>query len=379
MVARFPSFNLPTMPRLPASISTNASAPRCAWLTFALALTAIVLAPRAAAQGCVAIKQMDGSMVCSMDGHTIDDPTKWTLSVNYEHFRSHRHFVGSDQQFQRYALGSEVINVVEQVDVSLSYELNSRTSLIFDVPYFYASRSSLYEHDRVHRYTTHGRGIGDIRFGVSRWLRDPATAPSNNLALGIAIKAPTGDSNYKDDFHTTGGIVRRNVDQSIQPGDGGWGVAVSGQAYQKLTGRLSLYATGFYLSNPKETSGTRSTSAITSPTAYYSIADQYQARAGVSCLIAARHAITGTLGLRVEGVPGSDLIGGDAGFRRPGYAVSVEPGLSFSPTKRDTFSLSVPYVVERNRTISYADKINHSHGDAAFADFLINAGYSRRF
>jgi hypothetical protein len=338
-----------------------------------------LLSPSLHAQGCVAIKQMDGSSVCSLDGHALQDPTKWTFTVNYEHFRSHRHFVGSDQQFQRYALGTEVINVVEQFDFALSYNPTSRTTVFADVPYFYAARSSLYEHDRINRYTTHGKGIGDVRLGVSRWLRDPAAGPVNNLALGVALKAPTGDSNYKDDFHTTSGIVHRNVDQSIQPGDGAWGFALTAQAYQRLTRSLGLYASGFYLVNPKETSGTRSTAAMTSPTAYYSVADQYQGRIGANYLFTPKHALTGSLGLRIEGVPSSDIIGGDAGFRRPGYVVSIEPGFSFSPTPRDSFTIAVPYVIQRNRTISYADKINHGHGDAAFADFLISVSYSRRW
>ena len=343
------------------------------------AATVVAFVPRAHAQGCVAIKQLDGSTVCSLDGHAMMDPTKWGLTINYEHFRSHRHFVGTDQQFQRYAAGSEVINVVEQFDVALTYDVNPQTVLTFDLPYFYASRSSLYEHDRVHRFTTHGKGIGDIRFGVSRWLRNPQTNPKNNLALGIALKAPTGNSNYKDDFHTTGGIVTRNVDQSIQPGDGAWGFAVTAVAYQRLSTKLALYASGFYLVNPKETNGTRSTSSLTSPTAYFSVADQFQARTGVNYLITPKHVWMASLGLRLEGVPGSDLIGGDAGFRRPGYVLSVEPGVSVSPTTRDSFTLSVPYAIRRDRTFSYADRINHSHGDAAFADFLINLSYTRRW
>jgi hypothetical protein len=30
-------------------------------------------------------------------------------------------------------------------------------------------------------------------------------------------------------------------------------------------------------------------------------------------------------GIRIEGLPSSDLIGGDRGFRRPGYIISAEP------------------------------------------------------
>ncbi len=355
--------------------------PSCTRLLGALLLTGVLgaLAPQALAQGCVAIKQMDGSTVCSLDGHAMTDPTKWSLTVNYQHFRSHRHFVGVAQQFHRNTAGSEVINVVEQFDVILTYDLNPQTYLTLDVPYFYASRTSLYEHDRVNRHKTHGKGIGDLRFGVGHWLRNPQSNPKNNLALGVALKAPTGDSNVKDTFHPAAGPVVRNVDQSIQPGDGAWGVALSAVAYQRLSDKLALYATGFYLVNPKETSGTRSNNAITSPTAYFSVADQYQVRAGANYLVTPKHVVIASLGLRMEGIPSSDLIGGDKGFRRPGYIVSVEPGISVSPTSRDTFALAVPYALQRNRVRSYVDKINGSHGDAAFADFTINASYTRRW
>jgi hypothetical protein len=169
------------------------------------------------------------------------------------------------------------------------------------------------------------------------------------------------------------------VDQSIQPGDGGWGVILGAQAFHRFSDRTSLYASAFYLLNPKETNGTRTTAALSSVTAYNSVADQYQARLGVNHQFTTKHALSGSLGLRIEGVPSSDVIGGDAGFRRPGYVLSLEPGISFNPTPRDTFALTVPVALVRNRVRSYADKLNGRHGDAAFADFLINASYSRRW
>ena len=200
--------------------------------------------------------------------------------------------------------------------------------------------------------------------------------PRGNLALGIGLKVPTGDSNAKDTFHTADGPVVRNVDQSIQPGDGGWGVALNAQAYQRLGATTALYATAFYLANPQETSGTyRSSDPIVGR---FSIADQYQARAGVTQLISARHGLTVSLGARWEGVPSSDLIGGDKGFRRPGYIISIEPGISIM-TGRSSISLSVPFAIERNRVRSYADKLSGRHGDAAFADFLVNLTYAHRW
>src|SRR5678815_1933976 len=84
-------------------------------------------------------------------------------------------------------------------------------------------------------------------------------------------------------------------------------------------------------------------------------------------------------GGRLEGIPSSDLIGGDEGFRRPGYVLSVEPGVSYQFKKFAAFA-TVPVAVERNRTKSNADKLRSkaegidAHGDAAFADYAIFIG-----
>jgi hypothetical protein len=58
--------------------------------------------------------------------------------------------------------------------------------------------------------------------------------------------------------------------------------------------------------------------------------------------------------------------------------VSIEPSLSYVVGK-NVFSIGVPFAVYRNRLVSVADEANGRHGDAAFADYLILAGYSRRF
>jgi hypothetical protein len=78
------------------------------------------------------------------------------------------------------------------------------------------------------------------------------------------------------------------------------------------------------------------------------------------------------------------LIGGSAGYRRPGYVISVDPGINYS-TENLNLSLNVPIALERNRTQSYLDKQKtaetgvFSQGDAAFADYLINFNLTYRF
>jgi len=87
---------------------------------------------------------------------------------------------------------------------------------------------------------------------------------------------------------------------------------------------------------------------------------------------------------RMEGVPSSDLIGGDLGRRRPGYSIAVEPGTTFT-WGQNLVSLSVPWLVRRVRTQNISDKLasertgEHVNGDAAFADAVVIVGLSMRF
>jgi hypothetical protein len=72
------------------------------------------------------------------------------------------------------------------------------------------------------------------------------------------------------------------------------------------------------------------------------------------------------------------------GFRRPGYIISAEPGLTYSFKKVSIYAF-VPVAVVRDRTQSVADKIQtkltgvYTQGDAAFADYTINVGFTTRF
>ncbi|MFM7103753.1 MAG: hypothetical protein ACKO3N_21620, partial [Verrucomicrobiota bacterium] len=72
------------------------------------------------------------------------------------------------------------------------------------------------------------------------------------------------------------------------------------------------------------------------------------------------------------------------GFRRPGYAVSVEPSLSLMKAGW-TVSVSTPVAVYRNRERSVADYRWSAdtgvfrHGDAAFADYTVLATVARSF
>jgi hypothetical protein len=304
---------------------------------------------------------------------------KWDLSESYEHFRSYLDFVGSqDMTPSRAAKTNQVINVVDQFDTALSYSFDLRDIVSVDVAYFAATRSQLVS--GLGRYRTRANDLGDTRLGVSRWMFDPATSPKGNISLGVGLSVPTGKSNVKDYFHTKTGLVYQNVDQSIQPGLGGWGYIFEGNAYYKVTPSTSLYLTGFYMVTPQDVNGTRTNAAITSETAYNSIYDQYELRAGVTQELwrFSHGVLNGSLGGRWEGVPSDDLIGRSDGFRRPGYVLSIEPGIAYV-LPHDSISLNVPVAEYMNRTQSYPDTLTGGHGDAFFAKFLVLISYSHRW
>jgi hypothetical protein len=229
-----------------------------------------------------------------------------------------------------------------------------------------------------------------MRLSVYRWVFDPAKSHKGNLQIGFGLKLPTGDYQYQDYFHKQGvsgdSTVMGPVDQSIQLGDGGTGFAVEINGYRSISPRTGVYGNFYYLFNPREQNGvSTSRGGPTSATniRYFtntmSVPDQYMARGGVNYMAAKNLTISG--GIRLEGIPSSDLIGGEKGFRRPGFVISGEPTIQYM-TKKASFYLSVPFALERNRTKSYADKLRSDatntdvHGDAAFADYLINLGFS---
>jgi len=326
-----------------------------------------------------------------MTGHDEASSIKsgtWTLGWNNRYFKSYKHFVGTEEQKQRVEEGTEVINHVFSTELGLTRQFNNRWSFAFFAPLISNARSSLYEHDSKHRYSTHSFGLGDIRFATYYWLVDPAKMSKANVQVGLGLKLPSGDYKYTDYFHKTDSTkILGPVDQSIQLGDGGTGITLETNAFYTFS-RASVFFNGFYLSNPREQNGVSTArGGATSPSsiAYgsdvMSVPDQFMLRAGASYALK-QFSFSG--GMRLEGVPAKDLVGGSNGFRRPGYVLSAEPVIAFR-SKQTQLYLAVPVAVQRNRTQSVPDKIRtektgvYAQGDAAFADYTVNFGVAFSF
>ncbi|MBS1654781.1 MAG: hypothetical protein JSU05_08055 [Bacteroidetes bacterium] len=344
------------------------------------------------AQGCIAIRSMGNT--CTVK-HAGDASSGWIFNANNRYYKSYKHFVGTKEQKQRVQQGTEVINHAYSLDLTLTRVINTRWSWSVDVPVLANTRSSKYEHYGNNsnspnaRQSTHSFGIGDVRVAGYYWLLNPVKSHRGNIQVGLGLKLATGDYKYQDFFHLNDSTqVLGPVDQSIQLGDGGTGFTTEVNAYYNFSPLISVYGNFYYLVNPREQNGTStsrggatSASSILYKTSTMSVPDQYMWRTGANFMV---NNFTFTAGARMECLPVHDLIGGSGGFRRPGYIISAEPGVSYM-AKKTTFYLAVPVALVRNRTQSVPDKIKtqmtgvYSQGDAAFADYAINAGITIRF
>jgi len=169
------------------------------------------------------------------------------------------------------------------------------------------------------------------------------------------------------------------LDIAQQPGDGGWGIILESYWIQRLSEHFSLYASGFYLINPRNMNDSPQPMWIepgSGPASTFaSVPDQYNFRLGTTFSIS-KFAIS--LGGRIDGMPVNDLIGDSDGFRRPGMVVYVEPALIWSNIM-NTINLSMPVALHRNIMVGNYDESIGRETRGGLADFLILVGYTRRF
>lgn len=300
--------------------------------------------------------------------------TRFELGLGYRYLPSFRHFIGTVEQKQREILGTQIRNNVHIMDVSLAYTLNKRWTLNTSIPFMKAYRNQLYVPRGEFSYFAQG----DATFGARYWIFRPPTESRSNVGVGFALKVPTGR------YNLTGAAADRNnapiiatADQSIQPGDGRVGYVFDINGYTPGPFDSYLYLQSTYLFNPANTNGV-STFRTRRGEEVFSVADQYLVRGGITRVIPKIRGFAWSFGGRMEGVPVRDLLGRSDGFRRPGYAISVDPGLLYG-RRAWTFSINAPIAVERNRKKSVTDYQNNFHGDAAFADYSILFGISKRF
>jgi hypothetical protein len=322
---------------------------------------------------------------------SIQDKGTWTVAASHRWQYSDRHFIGDVEQKQRQKEGSEVINDVHLIDLSASYAFTKRISATLSIPFQFATRSQAVRDNRIRnefgsgtvidRYETSAYGLGDIKLLGTSWVFDPQEHKEQNVSLGLGLLFPTGEKDHKDIFKVfatnSAGVYTpraetRNVDNSIQPGAGAWGIIFDLYAYKQIITNLTVFAAGTYIATPEEDAGVNDGPGDSGR--IWSVGDSYLGRLGVGYTFLPKHGLTLTLNGRVEGSPPKDIIGGSEGRRRPGYAVSIEPGLVFAKN-RWFASFTAPVALYRNRQ----NDSTGNEGDAAFADFMTLFTIGRSF
>jgi hypothetical protein len=321
----------------------------------------------------------------------------WEASVFFRYYNSRQDVLGDTP------LDHPIVYANTHVygfTVSATYAVTDRFDLTLDFPFQYGTRQTWIEHNFMSMtlHTMRAGGIGDMRLSASYWLFDPKKSPNRNVSLSLGVSMPTGVDDAEDFSYRARRKELRPVDPAIQPGNGAWGILVGGHAFTSLSFpqlphsdwfvNTYAYAEGAYVITPQETNGVQSTigdepllTGGFKGFIFDSVPDQFLVRAGVAQVVWPSKGVSISAGIRWEGVPPRDLIGGDLGWRLPGYSLSFEPGVTWSPRRQDSFSVYVPIAVHRHAGLDANSQSMNMTGPglATIADWQLIVSYTHQF
>jgi len=273
----------------------------------------------------------------------------WTAAVSHRWQYSDKHFVGDIEQTYRERGQTQVINDINVVDLSVGYAVNKRINLVLGVPFQWATRSQAVNDTRrkdpktglpvppkgnndprefynpnpeparksddstlnptsslngavIDRYETSAYGLSDIKLLGTYWLFDPDEHKDQNISLGLGVLFPTGEKDAKDTFEVydpasnTIKTERRNVDNSIQPGSGGWGIIFDIYAFKQFYTNFNLYLAGTYIATPETDAGVINGTLTAANPSIWSVNDSFIGRLGVGWTFLPKYGLTFTLG-----------------------------------------------------------------------------------
>lgn len=330
------------------------------------------------AQGCEPIR-FTVPVSLGGEGEAYQPAREWRLTLAYRRLHSDQWFIGTERNDAAAPGGSSPVFSIHTAVVDLAYAFNDRLRARVSVPVSRGSFSRRWSDGQIHEQTA--SGIGDISVQGEAWLLDPKSNARGNVAVGLGLKAPTGRYDKPSKFFLGSGAVDFPADQTIQPGDGGWAILTQVQGFRQLGERTSLYAFGSYMISPRDQTDIKGApSPAPNSTLNWSVPDVYSARTGGVLNVFPDHGVSASLGVRVDGIPVRDLIGGgdENTIKRSSRILFVDPGLSYSRGK-DNITLSVPWRVHVNRMKSLAERLPGALPNAGgFARYLVFLSYSRR-
>ena len=350
----------------------------------ALVAAAVLAAPATArAQGCLLTRNMAPILGSQVSPYL--QPGEWQVNANYRQFTADHQYQGTELSPAVTALGTNVISKMKYLETSGTYAFSTQWNLSVTAPIILDASSNRALPATVAgspRFEHSSTGLGDMTIGMRRWFLSCDKNPHQNFAVTGAVKMPTGNSEVMDAFPNALGtdIKDRYVDQSIQLGDSGWGFGISAEGFKQF-GPVVTFVSGVYMFNPKDQNDTYSPPALLNPVGpqnvaevqrYNTVSDSYLFRGGVGFGVPKVTGLSATFATRLEGVPVNDAFGDTAGFRRPGFYVTIEPGVVFAHGPA-SFYLNVPFRVHQNvkKSLGFAR-------DSTFADHMLLLGTTVR-
>jgi hypothetical protein len=257
----------------------------------------------------------------------------------------------TDETFRGYdrISTSSVFEGGNTLNLQGAYGLTPRLNLTAEVPYIFTSYWSNVVAGT--RYYQHVHGFGDTVIGGRLWLLDTKKHPKQNFGIGLGLRLPTGDSNYQVSYPDSKGknIIDRPVYPAIQPGSGALALRLSTQGFRSFK-HFSLYGSGLYLFSLKKQNDTYAFGAAVNPAGptavaenvrYLTAPDSYQFSGGVSAPIPHLKGLSLSIGSQIAGVPVYNVLTDTAGYRQPGYLVTLNPGAAWD-TGFATYYLTIP-------------------------------------
>ncbi len=326
------------------------------------------------AQGCEPIR-FTTPVNLGGEGQAYQPKNEWQLTLAYRRLVSNEWFVGTSENSAKAPGGQSPVFRIHTAVADVAYSISDRYRVRLSVPFSSGSLSRVWPDKAIHEQSA--KGIGDVSVMGEGWILTPRTHEKGNIALAVGLKIPTGSHKIGSQFYAAQGAVSFPADQTIQPGDGGWGVLLQSRAFRHLTERAFGYAFASYMVSPKARSDVE---WMPNSGQFWSVPDVYSARLGGAFSVLPDHGLTMSLGARIDGIPVHDLIGGgdDDTIKRTAYVVFADPGLSYSRGS-GIFTLSVPYRVAVNRQKSVFERRTNGLNAGGFAKHLVFASYTRRF
>ena len=344
------------------------------------------------AQGCIPIRNIAGFAQFAQLGY-LPSPDTWMININGRYFKAYQSINGTTKVPIPASAADRFINYNRTLNISISKALQNGWSLALDVPMYSNESIGHQEHRSGVRHATNSFGLGDIRFTVYKWILKSDPALKGNIELGLGMKLATGDYKFQDYFYNDPANPKVKtlapVDPSIQLGDGGTGITVQINTYYVFNEYLSLYGNFFYLINPRDQNGvsnlkgiipsTRAdTLTIKSGEDVNSVPDNYTLRVGANITVGR---LVLTAGVRYEGAPAHDLLGGNSGLRRCGHIFSFEPGIQLKLKKGFLYAFyTLPLARETIQSVpdkTYSALLGSKYiSQGRFANYLIFVGYA---